>query len=848
MSSETHERFEEANEQDALEGKREDGMGTDGEVSSEFRVKPGTQGEHPEFESDLFELEMLSPPASSSSSSSDSDDQSASQILEEVVLPAPEGSDGAIETSEPIEPFQQLHEEFGFDGGLSSNVRSEALEEDETDPAAYLLGLLGEARHKTSVPLSPIASEELDVFDYYINRELSWLEFNARVLAQATDESIPALERLKFLCISSTNLDEFFEVRVARLMQHIRLDSPRIGPDGLTPQEQLERIYEFTHRFVDEQYKILNDVLLPKLAEEGIRFVRRTEWNEAQAEWVAEYFRQEVLPVLSPLGLDPAHPFPRILNKSLNFIVSLSGEDAFGRASGIAVVQAPRSLPRLIKMSPDVIEGPNNFVFLSSIIHAHVNELFPGMTVNGCYQFRVTRNAELFVDEEDVEDLMIALEDELYGRHYGAAVRLEVADNCPMSAARFLLDQFELTEDNLYQVNGPVNLNRLMMIPSEVDRPDLKFPSFVPRVVHSSDRGKGDIFDRLREEDIFLHHPFESFSTVIDFIRQASQDPDVLAIKQTVYRTMSDSAIVDALVEAARSGKEVTAVIELRARFDEERNIQIASRLQEAGAHVVYGVVGYKTHAKMLLVVRRESGGLKRYVHLGTGNYHPRTTKLYTDFGLLTGDDDLGEDVHKMFQQLTGLGKVLELKKALQSPFSLHSALLAKIDREARFARAGRSAYIIAKMNSLTEVEVIKALYMASRAGVKIDLIIRGICRLRPGIPGISDNIRVRSIVGRFLEHPRVYSFYNDGDPELYCSSADWMTRNLVRRVEAAFPIEAAHLKRRVIREGFEVYLLDNQQAWELNADATYTRVERAPGEPARSAQGMLLAELTEGA
>ena len=848
MSSETHERFEEANEQDALEGKREDGMGTDGEVSSEFRVKAGTQGEHPEFESDLFELEMLSPPASASSSSSDSDDQSASQILEEVVLPAPEGSDGAIETSEPIEPFQQLHEEFGFDGGLSSNVRSEALEEDETDPAAYLLGLLGEARHKTSVPLSPIASEELDVFDYYINRELSWLEFNARVLAQATDESIPALERLKFLCISSTNLDEFFEVRVARLMQHIRLDSPRIGPDGLTPQEQLERIYEFTHRFVDEQYKILNDVLLPKLAEEGIRFVRRTEWNEAQAEWVAEYFRQEVLPVLSPLGLDPAHPFPRILNKSLNFIVSLSGEDAFGRASGIAVVQAPRSLPRLIKMSPDVIEGPNNFVFLSSIIHAHVNELFPGMTVNGCYQFRVTRNAELFVDEEDVEDLMIALEDELYGRHYGAAVRLEVADNCPMSAARFLLDQFELTEDNLYQVNGPVNLNRLMMIPSEVDRPDLKFPSFVPRVVHSSDRGKGDIFDRLREEDIFLHHPFESFSTVIDFIRQASQDPDVLAIKQTVYRTMSDSAIVDALVEAARSGKEVTAVIELRARFDEERNIQIASRLQEAGAHVVYGVVGYKTHAKMLLVVRRESGGLKRYVHLGTGNYHPRTTKLYTDFGLLTGDDDLGEDVHKMFQQLTGLGKVLELKKALQSPFSLHSALLAKIDREARFARAGRSAYIVAKMNSLTEVEVIKALYMASRAGVKIDLIIRGICRLRPGIPGISDNIRVRSIVGRFLEHPRVYSFYNDGDPELYCSSADWMTRNLVRRVEAAFPIEAAHLKRRVIREGFEVYLLDNQQAWELNADATYTRVERAPGEPARSAQGMLLAELTEGA
>lgn len=847
MSSETHERFEEANERDALDGTREDGMGTDGEVSSEFRIKPGAAGEMPEFESDLFDLEMLSPPISSASTK-DTDESTASKLLEEAILPAPEGSDGALETSEPIEPFQELQEEFGFDGGLNANARSEVIEEDEEDPSTYLLRLMGEARHRNTTPLSPIASEELDVFDYYINRELSWLEFNARVLAQATDESIPALERLKFLCISSTNLDEFFEVRVARLMQHMRLDAPRIGPDGLTPQEQLERIYEFTHRFVDEQYKILNDVLLPKLADEGIHFVRRTEWNEAQAAWVADYFRHEVLPVLSPLGLDPAHPFPRILNKSLNFIVSLSGEDAFGRASGIAVVQAPRSLPRLIKMSPDIAEGANNFVFLSSIIHAHVNELFPGMTVNGCYQFRVTRNAELFVDEEDVEDLMIALEDELYGRHYGAAVRLEVADNCPMSAARFLLDQFELTEDNLYQVNGPVNLNRLMMIPSEVDRPDLKFPSFVPRVVHSSDRGKGDIFDRLREEDIFLHHPFESFSTVVDFIRQASQDPDVLAIKQTVYRTMSDSAIVDALVEAARSGKEVTAVIELRARFDEERNIQIASRLQEAGAHVVYGVVGYKTHAKMLLVVRRESGGLKRYVHLGTGNYHPRTTKLYTDFGLLTGDDELGEDVHKMFQQLTGLGKVLELKKALQSPFSLHSALLAKIEREATFARAGRPAYIVAKMNSLTEVKVIKALYMASRAGVKIDLIIRGICRLRPGIPGVSENIRVRSIVGRFLEHPRVYSFFNDGDLELYCSSADWMTRNLVRRVEAAFPIEAAYLKRRVIHEGFEVYLMDNQQAWELNADATYTRVERAPGEPARSAQAMLLAELTEGA
>ncbi len=551
--------------------------------------------------------------------------------------------------------------------------------------------------------------------------------------------------------------------------------------------------------------------------------------------------------MLSPLGLDPVHPFPRILNKSLNFIVSLSGDDAFGRASGIAVVQAPRSLPRLIHMPTDVADGDDDFVFLSSIIHAHVSELFPGMEVKGCYQFRVTRNAELFVDEEEIEDLMIALEDELYGRHYGAGVRLEVADNCPLEAARFLLDQFELGEENLYQVNGPVNLNRLMMIPGAVDRPDLKFPPFVPTTVHTSERGTSDLFEMINNEGgILLHHPFQSFSTVVEFIRQASQDPDVLAIKQTVYRTETDSTIIDALVDAARSGKEVTAVIELRARFDEERNIQIASRLQEAGAHVVYGVVGYKTHAKMLMVVRREGGTLKRYVHLGTGNYHPATTKLYTDFGLISNDDDLGEDVHKMFQQLTGLGQVLELKKALQSPFSLHKALLKMIHREMEHARAGREAHIMAKMNSLTEVQVIRALYEASMAGVKIDLVVRGICRLRPGIPGVSENIRVISIVGRFLEHPRAYYFHNGGQGDLYCASADWMTRNLHRRVEAAFPIEDPALRKRVMREAFEVYFADNTRAWELRPDATYERLAPRPGEEPLSAQDALLRELAE--
>lgn len=682
---------------------------------------------------------------------------------------------------------------------------------------------------------------------YYINRELSWLEFNQRVLEQARDESIPLLERVKFLCICSSNLDEFFEVRVARLMQQVHMEAPRTGPDKLTPKEQLDRILKVAQDFVAQQYKILNEELFPQLADEGVVFYRRTEWTPRQAKWVANYFRDEVMPILSPIGLDPAHPFPRILNKSLNFIVSLSGEDAFGRASGIAVVQAPRSLPRLIPVPEEIADGPNNFVFLSSIIHAHVAELFAGMTVRGCYQFRVTRNAELFVDEEEIEDLMLALEDELFGRHFGDAVRLEVADNCPMEVANFLLHQFELDEANLFQVNGPVNLNRLMMVPGAVDRPDLKYPPYVPDILLGGERTKTDIFRHLREEgDILLHHPFQSFSTVIDFVRQASQDPNVLAIKQTLYRTVPDSPLVEALADAARSGKEVTTVIELRARFDEERNIQIAGQLQEAGAHVVYGVVGYKTHAKMLLIVRRELDGLKRYVHLGTGNYHPRTTKLYTDFGYMTANPELGEDVHKVFQQLTGLGTMASLKQALQAPFSLHSKLLELIEVEIEHARAGKRAHIMAKMNSLTEVEVTRALYRASRAGVQIDLIIRGICRLRPGIPGLSENIRVRSIVGRFLEHTRTYYFYNGGNEVVLCGSADWMSRNLLRRVEVAFPVLDPILKNRVINESFDIYLADNQRAWTLEPDGSYTRVAPGPGQEPVSAQEVLLEQLAE--
>ncbi len=688
-------------------------------------------------------------------------------------------------------------------------------------------------------PLDPLRRPEL-----YINRELSLLAFNWRVLEQAKDGSVPLLERLRFLCISCTNLDEFFEIRVARLQEELASGAVQAGADNMSPAEILKHISGEAHQLVAEQYRVLNDVLLPLLERENIRFVRRTEWTPQQEAWVRQYFEKELLPVLSPLALDPAHPFPRILNKSLNFVVSLTGRDAFGRQGGVAVVQAPRALPRLIQLPRETASGPHDFVFLSSIIHTHVNDLFPGMEVTGCYQFRVTRNSELFVDDEEVDDLRRALEGELAQRRYGETVRLEVADNCPPEMAAQLMRQFELTPDDLYQVNGPVNLNRLIALPDMVDRPDLKYPAFTPRLPRRLVRSK-NLFETIRQGDVLLHHPFESFAPVVDFVRQAAADPQVLAIKQTLYRTGAKSVLVDALVEAARAGKEVTVVIELRARFDEEANIGLATRLQEAGAHVVYGVVGYKTHAKLLLVVRRERTRLRHYVHLGTGNYHERTARLYTDFGLFTCDDAIGEDVHKVFLQLTSIGRLGRLQKLLQSPFSLHKELLNRITREVEHARKGKPARIIAKMNALVEPQMIQALYAASQAGVKIDLIVRGICCLRPGVPGVSDNIHVRSIVGRFLEHPRVYYFHNGGREEVYCASADWMDRNFFRRVEVAFPVDDRALRARVVKEALENYLADNTQAWVLQSDGRYRRVT-PDGAPAHAAQVALLKELTE--
>jgi polyphosphate kinase len=677
----------------------------------------------------------------------------------------------------------------------------------------------------------------------FLNRELGLLEFNRRVLAQAEDPGVPILERLKYLCIVSSNLDEFFEIRVAGLKELLKLGGGIPGPEGMSAQQILQLVRSETVRLVEQQYHILNHALIPAMAAHGIRFLRRDTWNDAQRAWVKDFFFREVMPVLTPIGLDPAHPFPRVLNKSLNFAVELQGKDAFGRNSAKAIVQAPRVLPRTIPLPPDVAGCPHGFVFLSSILHAHVGELFAGMDVLGCYQFRVTRNSDLFVDEEEVKNLRTSLQGELPQRHFGSAVRLEIADNCSDAMADFLLQQFELQPEDLYRAHGPVNLVRLMGIPDQVPRPELKFPIFSPGMPVALQKKDADLFKILRKGDVLLHHPYQSFQPVIDFIQQAAVDPNVVAIKQTVYRTGSDSALMDALLAAAQRGKEVTVVVELMARFDEEANINWASRLEEVGAHVVYGVVGHKTHAKMLMVVRREDGKLRRYVHLGTGNYHPRTARLYTDFGLFTANEDICNDVNTVFMQLTGLGKASRLTHLWQSPFTLHSQVIRAIQNEIRLAKAGKRAHIIAKMNALLDPDTIMALYEASRAGVKVDLIVRGVCALRPGVPGLSENIRVRSVVGRFLEHTRIFYFRNELKHDVYLASADWMVRNFFRRIEVCFPLLDKKLKKRVLDEGLKPYLQDNQQAWLMDAEGHYRRKPSGRAEK-KCAQAALLQTL----
>ncbi len=672
----------------------------------------------------------------------------------------------------------------------------------------------------------------------YFNRELSQLDFNFRVLAQALDADMPPLERLRYLCISCTNLDEFFEIRTASVRQKLEFGMPA-GPDGLNPSTALKRIHARAAELVEGQYRAWNEVLRPALNAAGVRVMPRVEWNSAVRDWLREHFREQIMPVLSPLGLDPAHPFPKILNKSLNVVVVLDGRDAFGRASHLAVVRAPRSLPRIIRLPAEVSGGEHDFVFLGTVLSAFVDELFPGMKVKGAYQFRVTRDSELFVDEGEVQNLALALRDELIGRGYMRAVRLEIAEDCPKPIVRTLLENFDLPEHAVYRINGPVNLNRVTQIYDMIARPELKFAPFQARVPAGNDA----MFERIAAGDLLLHHPFDSFSPVLELLRQAAEDPSVLAIKQTLYRTGRDSPIVESLVQAARNGKDVTVVVELRARFDEEANLGLADRLQDAGVQVVYGVVGYKTHAKMLLIVRRENGKPRRYVHLGTGNYHSGTARAYTDLGLFTANAEIGEDVHLVFQQLSGLAPAIRLKRLLHSPFTLHSGLLERIEREATHARAGKPARIIAKTNALNEPQVVRALYAASRAGVRIDLIVRGACTLRPGVPGVSDNIRVRSIIGRFLEHSRVFWFDNDGQPETWCASADWLERNLLRRVEVCFPILDARLAARVRGEALDNYLADNVNAWELGSDGIYRHLQPGADGVAHAAQLLLLAE-----
>ena len=658
----------------------------------------------------------------------------------------------------------------------------------------------------------------------FINRELSALEFNARVLAQAQDPRVPLLERLRFLCICSSNLDEFFEIRVAGLKQLLELGSTQTAPDALSIAEQLAAIHARARALIDDQYRVLNDVLLGALHAAGVELLAGTNWDADTHAWLERRFVEEVEPVLSPLGLDPARPFPRIQNKSLNFIVRLSGKDAFGRDGDMAVVQAPRSLPRIVALP--AADGRQRLVALSTIVEAFVARLFSGMQVLGCYQFRLTRNSDLYIDDEEVDDLRRALEGELAQRRYGAAVRLETAANCPPAVVDFLLQHFALGPQDCYSVPGPVNLNRFSAIYDLVARPDLKYPVFTPGLAEGFSNAH-DLFDAIRQRDMLLHHPFQSFAPVMDLLRQAAADPSVLAIKQTLYRTGDQSHIVDALVAAAQAGKDVTVVIELRARFDEEANIELSTRLQEAGAHVMYGVVGYKTHAKLMLIVRRETQGIRRYCHLGTGNYHPGTARSYTDYGLFTCDEAIGNDVHEIFLQLTSLTQTPRLRRLLQSPFKLHETLQAMIERESAQARAGKSARIIAKLNALVDPQTIESLYRAAKAGVHIDLIVRGVCALRPGLPGVSENIQVRSIVGRFLEHSRIYWFENGGRPQLFLASADWMERNFFRRIEVAFPITQAKLRTR-IREDLERYLTDNSNAWLLQSDGSYRRADGA--------------------
>jgi polyphosphate kinase len=680
---------------------------------------------------------------------------------------------------------------------------------------------------------------------HFLNRELSWLEFNQRVLDEALDPENPILERLKFFCIVSSNLDEFFEVRVAGLKQQIESEAVERSPDGLTATETLRAVNRRVRRMVDDQYDCWNNSIKPALARSGIRILEMAELKESDLDWLKEYYRAQVRPVLTPLAIDPAHPFPQLLNKSLNVIVRLEAKKEREVLKHMAVVQIPHILPRMIQLPR--ADTRRDYVYLGKLIGHHLADLFPGTTLLGWWAFRLTRNSELYIDEEETANLLKAVETELHNRRKGEAVRLEIDRDCPQFIREALLKTLRLTEDDLFQLDGPLNPTRLMALYQGDHSPELRDPPFVAPVAAAL-RGQPDLFAAIRERDILLHHPYESFDSVVDFLDKAAADPDVLAIKQTLYRTGGDTRIIGALEKAVQNGKQVTAVVELRARFDEANNILWSRQLEENGVHVVYGLVGYKIHAKCCLVVRREGQDIRRYVHLATGNYNPSTARQYTDLGLLTCRPDFGEDATNFFNLLTGICQFQGMRKFLVSPFELHDRLLEFIDREARNAREGLPARIIAKVNSLAEERIIQALYGASRAGVKTELIVRGVCCLRPGVKGLSENITVRSIVDRFLEHPRVFYFENACQPRVFISSADWLPRNMFRRIELMVPIEDGVLQQRIVGEILALPLADNVKARLLDNDGSYARVRRGEGEPPRRSQPEFVERAANGA
>ena len=688
----------------------------------------------------------------------------------------------------------------------------------------------------------PLASIQ-PIMPQWLDRDMSLLAFNARVLQWAKKSEVPLLERLRYLCIVSSNLDEFFEVRAA-LYTSLAKPKAALGAVDAQAQEALSRL---AHSLVDEQYALYNAVLIPAFAKEGVRIVPHSERSLAQQRWVKSFFEREVRPLLLPVGLDPAHPFPQVANKSLNFIVHLSGQDAFGRENEIAIVKIPRSLPRFIRL-PDNLSGKRTlFVSISSVVRAHLKDLFPGRTVGQFSQFRVTRHSDLSVDEEDVKNLRTALRQGLVHRNYGQAVRLEVSAGCADHLVDLLLRHFELPASAVYRVHGPVNLVRLNQLIDLVDNPKWLFPAYEPSFPQQLATST-PIFEQLQTSDVLIHQPYESFDGVLTFLREAVHDPDVLAIKQTIYRTGSDSVLMELLRQAVQRGKEVTVVVELKARFDEEANINWAEKLEYIGAQVVYGIVGLKTHAKMLLVSRREGRNIRRYAHLSTGNYNPKTARLYTDLSYLTSNIKLTHDIEAVFGLLANQSRIPRLNKLILAPFHLQRSLIDWVDKVAKAAALGVVGHIILKMNTLTDEKLMETLVRAGQAGVEIDLIIRGACMLPAQIPGLTDHIRVRSIIGRFLEHSRVFYFSTGSEEALYLSSADWMNRNMLRRVELAWPVEDAALRQRIVNECLQTYLHDSVDAWTLNADGHYTQVHPTKGrtatkpKPQLSAQGKLMA------